>query len=180
RFGFSYDLNADQQHVIFGGAGRSYDRNVFSILQHESNKATLYVPTIQFWNANNAGCEGPADADPFCVEWNDIYLTQAGLQSIAPAPFGEIHLINNNLKAPYSDQFSLGMRNALRAWNTSATLAYITSYDGVIASNGDRFGDGTWYWYDTFDYAHDTGQVPGTGSSLFLFDNAKASRTFQV
>ena len=53
RFGFSYDLNADQQHVIFGGAGRSYDRNVFSILQHETNKATLYIPEIQFWNANN-------------------------------------------------------------------------------------------------------------------------------
>ena len=53
RFGFSYDLYADQAHVIFGGAARSYDRNTFSILQHETNKATLYVPTVQFWNANN-------------------------------------------------------------------------------------------------------------------------------
>ena len=50
RFGFSYDLNADQAHVIFGGAARSYDRNTFSILQHETNKATLYAPTIHFWN----------------------------------------------------------------------------------------------------------------------------------
>ena len=41
RFGFSYDLFADQAHVIFGGAARSYDRNTFSILQHETNKATL-------------------------------------------------------------------------------------------------------------------------------------------
>ncbi|HEV8329892.1 MAG TPA: TonB-dependent receptor [Steroidobacteraceae bacterium] len=180
RFGFSYDLNADQQHVIFGGAGRSYDRNVFSILQHETNKATLYVPTIQFWNANNAGCLPGTTGNPFCIEWNDSYLTQAGLASIAPAQFGEMHLINNNLKTPYSDQFSLGMRNALGNWNTSATVAYITSYDGVIASSGNRFGDGTWYWYDSFAYAVDSAQVPNVGSGLFLFDNAKATRTTQL
>src|SRR3546814_19733877 len=28
RFGFSYDLFGDQEHVIFGGAGRAYDRNI--------------------------------------------------------------------------------------------------------------------------------------------------------
>jgi hypothetical protein len=72
------------------------------------------------------------------------------------------------------------MRNALGAWMTSATVAYITSYDGVIASSGNRFGDGTWYWYDSFAYAVDSAQVPGVGSGLFLFDNAKASRTTQV
>lgn len=180
RFGFSYDLNADQQHVIFGGAGRSYDRNVFAILQHETNKATLYVPTISFWNPNTEECQPGTTGNPFCIEWNDIYLTQAGLQSVAPAPFGEMHLINNNLKAPYSDQLSLGMRNGLGDWNTSVAVAYITSYDGVIASNANRFGDGTWYWYDSGAYAHDTAQVPGVGSSLFLFDNAKATRTTQV
>ena len=60
RLGLSYDLFADQAHVIFAGAGRSYDRNMFGILQHETNKATLYVPTIQFWNANNPGCQ-PGD-----------------------------------------------------------------------------------------------------------------------
>ena len=41
--------------MIFGGAARSYDRNTFSILQLESNKATLYTPTVQFWNDNNSG-----------------------------------------------------------------------------------------------------------------------------
>ncbi len=180
RFGFSYDLFADQQHVIFGGAGRSYDRNVFSILQHETNKATLYVPTIQFWNANNPGCQPGTTGNPFCLEWDDIYLTQAGLQSVAPAPFGEMHLINNDLKAPYSDQFSLGMRNVLGDWNTSAALVHIVSYDGVIASNANFFGDGTWYWYDSFQWAADSALVPNVGSSLFLFDNAKATRTTQV
>jgi outer membrane receptor protein involved in Fe transport len=182
RFGFSYDINADQQHVIFGGAGRSYDRNTFSILQHETNKAALYVPTIAFWNDTNPEFHCPTNSPitPFCRPWDDAYLTPEGLQSIAPAPFGEIHLINNNLDAPYSDQFSLGMRNRLGDWDTSVAVAYITSYDGVIASSGSRFGDGSWYWYDTFWYANDSAQPPGAGSSLFLFDNAKATRSTQV
>ena len=34
-------------------------------------------------------------------------------------------MINNNLKVPYSDQFSIGMRNKLGDWNTSATVARI-------------------------------------------------------
>lgn len=181
RFGFSYDLFADQGHVIFGGAGRSYDRNVFSILQHETNKATLYVPTIQFWNASNAGCQPGSTGSAYCVQWNNSYLTAAGLQSIAPAPFGEMHFINNNLKAPYSDQFSLGMRNRLGDWNTSAAVAHIISYDGVIASLANFFGDGTWYWYDSGQWSGYTAPVSNAGSGwLYLFDNAKATRTTQL
>ena len=181
RFGFSYDLFADQAHVIFGGAARSYDRNVFSILQHETNKATLYVPTVQFWNANNPACEGPVDAGAQCIEWNDAYLTPEGLASIAPGNFGEMHFINNKLKAPYSDQFTLGMRNRVGDWNTSVAVAYITSYDGVIASPGNWFGDGTWYWYDTFRYALNEALIPNAGGGgLFLFDNAKETKTTQV
>ncbi|HEY0310348.1 MAG TPA: TonB-dependent receptor, partial [Luteimonas sp.] len=32
RLGFSYDLHGDQRHVIFGGAGRAYDRNLWDYL----------------------------------------------------------------------------------------------------------------------------------------------------
>ena len=65
RFGFAYDLFADQAHVIFGGAARSYDRNTFSVLQHETNKATLYVPTISYGTPTTA-CEG-AWTRPQCI-----------------------------------------------------------------------------------------------------------------
>src|SRR5690606_28711448 len=40
RIGFSYDIAADQRHVVFGGAGRSYDRNLFDYLQNEVSKAS--------------------------------------------------------------------------------------------------------------------------------------------
>ncbi len=181
RFGFSYDLFADQGHVIFGGAARSYDRNTFSILQLESNKATLYTPTVQFWNANNAGCLPGTQGNDFCIPWDDAYLTREGLASIAPDNFGEMHFMNNNLETPYSDQFTLGMRNRIGDWNTSVAVAYIKSYDGVIASSGNRFGDGTWYWYDTFDYAPSTAPVPNAGGGgLYLFDNAEETETTQL
>ena len=35
RFGFSYDLAGDQEHVIFGGAGRYYDRVNFNFSYDE-------------------------------------------------------------------------------------------------------------------------------------------------
>ncbi len=181
RLGFSYDLFADQRHVIFGAAGRSYDRNVFSILQHETNKATLYTPTIQFWNANNPACLPGTGDNAFCIPWNSAYLTTAGLQSIAPGNFGEMHLINNRLKAPHSDQFSLGMRNRVGGWNTSVAVAHIISRDGLIASLANFYGDGTWYWYDSERWAGYDGLVANAGGgSLYLFDNAKASRTTQL
>ena len=139
------------------------------------------MPTVQFWNANNPACEGSVDAGDQCIEWNDAYLTPEGLASIAPGNFGEMHFINNKLKAPYSDQFTLGMRNRVGDWNTSIAWAYITSYDGVIASPGNWFGDGTWYWYDSGHYSLNDGLIPNAGGGgLFLFDNAKETKTTQV
>ena len=183
RLGVSFDLKGDQRHVIFAAAGRSYDRNVFGILQHETNKANLYVATVGFKNpASIVGCTDTSPTTPNCVPWNDAYVTTAGLQSIAPSPYGEMHFMNNHLKAPYSDQFSIGMRNKLGEWHTSATLARVLSYDGLIATEANYFGDGTWWWYASGPYAGYTGLVPtpNGGAGLFLFDNAKASRTTQL
>ncbi|MGH8263688.1 MAG: carboxypeptidase regulatory-like domain-containing protein [Steroidobacteraceae bacterium] len=194
RLGFSFDLMGDQRHVIFGGAGRSYDRNVYSILEHESNKATLYVPTIHFFRAGT-GCTG--GTDPTCVAWDPSYLTSAGLQNLAnglqPPNYGEMHFLNNHLKTPYSDQFSVGMRNQLGQWNTSLTLARIMSYDGLIATASNFYGDGTWQWWGDPDKGYQgsywgpnwaplhnaDGSVAGAGT-LYLFENAKQTHITQV
>ena len=92
-----------------------------------------------------------------------------------------MHFINNNLKAPYADQFSLGMRNRVGDWNTSLSVVRILSNNGLIASLGNFFGDGTWYWYDSGRWSGYDALPPNAGGgSLFLFDNAKATRTTQV
>ena len=41
RLGFSFDINADQRHVVFGGYGRSYDRDLYDYLQVEVTKQAL-------------------------------------------------------------------------------------------------------------------------------------------
>jgi hypothetical protein len=50
------------------------------------------------------------------------------------------------LKAPYSDQFSIGMRNKLGDWNTSAAYARINSKDGLAFTLGNRYPDGA-FWH---------------------------------
>jgi hypothetical protein len=73
------------------------------------------------------------------------------------------------------------MRNRIGDWNTSIAWAYIASYNGVIASPGNFFGDGTWYWYDSFHYSLNEALIPNAGGGgLFLFDNAKETKTTQV
>ena len=41
RLGLSFDLDADQQHVVYGGLARAYDRNLFDHPQLETTKATF-------------------------------------------------------------------------------------------------------------------------------------------
>ena len=175
RLGFSYDINEDQRHVVFGGYGRAYDRNVFDVLQKEPTRAALSVPRIQFPSASappGAACT-PKTLSPTCVVWNPAYLTQAGLQSIGGGGVGEVDLINNNLKAPYSDQFSIGMHNKLGDWNTSETITQINSHDGLIGRWGNRYADGSWYTSSGSIWG--SGGVPGKGG-LILYDNGKQTR----
>ena len=42
----------------------------------------------------------------------------------------EVDVINNNLKTPYSDQFSLGIRNKVGDWNTDGNKDLVITYDG--------------------------------------------------
>src|SRR3546814_20072281 len=56
----------------------------------------------------------PCTPSSTCVPFDPIYLTQAGrdqlLAGAPPGGGGEFRLLNNALKTPYSDQFSIGLR----------------------------------------------------------------------
>jgi hypothetical protein len=108
-------------------------------------------------------------------------LTPEGLAAYAaanPTAGGEVQLLNNDLKTPYSDQFSLGMRNMVNLWghdwNTSVTLAHIRSRDGIYFHLGNRREDGSFHEFDdlgqTFGGAPFAFAIPGYGS-LILADN---------
>jgi outer membrane receptor protein involved in Fe transport len=173
RLGFSYDLNEDQQHVIFGGAGRSYDRDLYDFLQLEITKSSMPQATI-FFNVP----ERPCDPSPTCVAFDPNFLNGLeNLQALVSATNAgqEVDLINNRLKVPYSDQFSLGMRNRIGQWNTSATVARVVSHDGFVFTLGNRRPDGSFFQDGNQPFGN---PIPGFGS-LIIGNNGIETRTTQ-
>ena len=174
RVGFSFDLNADQSHVIFGGAGRSYDRDLFDYLQLEVTKAALPQNTI-FFNV----AERPCAPSPTCIAWDPNYLN--GLDSLHGLIVGtnagqEVDMLNNRLKVPYSDQFSIGMRNRLGEWQTSATIARVLSKDGFVFTLGNRRADGSFFQNGGLPFGN---PIPGFGA-LIIGNNGIETRATQV
>ena len=183
RLGFSYDLFADQRHVIFGGAGRAYDRNLFDYIALEQSKSTYPAYTVLF--------NAPGDPCPvgvgLCVDWDPSYYDVDNLYALVadnPDLGAEVNLINNDIKVPYSDQFSLGMRNTFaflgNDWNTSASVVHIRSHDGIIFSLGNRYPDGSFYGPGrTFGGAPFGERIPGYGT-LIKADNGVETRMNQL
>ena len=183
RIGFSYDVNGDGRHVIFGGYARAYNRNQFSTLALEVTKIALnnnpevYFPSPYTQNAFGPCADGnDVNPDNHCYQWDNSYLTPAGLASLPiSSSSGEADLLHNNIKTPYSDQFSLGMRNQIGEWNTQATLSYVASYDGIIGRLGNRYANGAYFQNGSQWGAQG---VPGVGG-LILWDNGAKDRLLQ-
>lgn len=119
RIGFSYDVFGDEQTVIFGGAGRYYDRIGFNFAFDERFKPTQFNKEIFFSLAG-----GVVDGRQ-TVAWNPIYLTAAGLDPLLAATpgAGEVFLVKNDAEPPRTDQFNLGVRQKFGDFQTALTLA---------------------------------------------------------
>jgi outer membrane receptor for ferrienterochelin and colicin len=184
RLGFSYDIYGDSRHVIFGGYARAYTRNLFQTLALETLKIALngnpevYFPSAQTTNSFGP-CATATDINPanHCYAFDPSYLTPTGLQSFQISPNShEIDLLQNNIRTPHSDQFSLGMRNQIGDWNTQVTLSYIASYDGIVGRFGNRYANGAYFQNGSQWGAQG---VPNAGA-LILFDNAAKDRLLQL
>lgn len=175
RFGFSYDINGDENHVIFGGIGRSYNRNLYEALQVEQTKVALSQPTLKF-NTPDVPCN--VGVDPTCFAWNPAYLNIPTLQSLVTGSNvgKEVDMVNNNIKTPYSDQISIGMRNKIGDWNTSAAFASVRSHDGLYYHLGNRYPSGAFWQNGSQPWGNG---VPGFGS-LIIADNGLETKTEQV
>lgn len=184
RLGASYDLFADQRHVIFGGVGRSYDRNLFDYLALERSKGTF--PRYEYrFDSPEHPCEVGTGT---CLAWDPAYFNRDNLAALVaanPTLGGEIALINNDLKTPYSDQFSIGMRNTVTVldmdWNTSVTLSHVESKDGIYFALGNRYSDGRFRNNPTATWGGQPfGQpIPGFGT-LLIADNGIETRNDSV
>jgi len=174
RLGFSYDLGGDQRHVIFGGAGRAYDRTLYDYLQLEQTKFALAQAEVRF-NVPDHPCLVNGSN---CVDFDPAYTQDIGnLQALLNGMAGEVNLMNNELKVPYSDQFSLGMRNGIGDWNTSVAVSYIESKDGFVFTLGNRRTDGSFWQNRGQPWGN---SPPGLAGVLLIGDNGIETRATQV
>lgn len=172
RIGFSFDVFDDERTVIFGGAGRYYDRVGFNFAFDERFKPFQFNKEIFFSVAG--GMRGGVNT----VAWNPTYLTPAGLDPLlAAAPgSGEIFLINNDMEPPRTDQFNLGIRQKFGDFQTALTFAAGNTtnlFAWYIANAGSETGD------------RFSGPTPGSVGhpefrNLIFFGNNDAELTFRA
>lgn len=133
RVGFSYDVFGDRNTVVFGGAGRAFDRTI----------------------ANSALDELQKNAQPG----------------------GEIWLIRSDHKMAYTDQFSLGLRQGVGAWNTEIGYTNSRSHNQFNWFGGNRDINGGYGTQSPIDPLF--GSVPGFGT-LILGDFITQAKTESV
>jgi outer membrane receptor protein involved in Fe transport len=173
RLGFSYDIHADQRLVVFGGAGRAYDRNLYDYLQVEQTKFSLATSELRFNTP-----EHPCAPSASCVAWDPAFATDPNaLPALFNGQAGEVDLVNNDIKVPYSDQFSLGIRNRLGDWNTSATVSRILSKDGFVYSLGNRFPNGDFWQNRSQPWGN---SPPGLAGNLIIGDSGIETKSTQI
>ena len=179
RLGFSYDIGADEQHVIHGGAGRSYDRNLFKDLALEKTKSSVSLLRIEFQDPVTGECVRESGTGFSCIPWDPAYLNN-GVEALAAATAGrsgaEVFMLNNELKTPYSDQFSLGMSNQIGDWLSDVTVQRILSRDGFGFTLANRHPDGSFFQNGSQPWG---GTVPGYGGTI-VADNGVESRSTQI
>ncbi|TFI57837.1 TonB-dependent receptor [Sphingomonas parva] len=171
RLGVAYDVYGDRDLILFAGAGRYYDRPLFLTAGIETIKA-LYqsVSTVQ---------AAPGQPIP-----KDVEALRAA--AIAQGLRGDVWLLNNDTKLPYSDQFNVGVRKRFGQWNTSLTLSHIRSHNIFQYVRGNRNPDGSYpttsatgefIIQDNFPTA---GDLPGFDGKLNIGANEGESRYWGV
>jgi len=184
RLGISYDVKGDRDLVFTIGGGRYYNRSLFIDSALETIK-DVYESVVTF-KTPATGCTLGTQG---CIATIPTSVDQ--LRALAAMQGGEVHLMNNNTKVPYSDQFSFGVRKRLGKINTSISFSYIKSHNIYQEVVGNRNPDGSYnpggnpiFTYDGNVYAGgiffpsgalSTAPLPGYGSIFIGNSDGKAT-----
>lgn len=147
RFGFNYKIDEAGRFAIFGGFGRSYDRTQFDFIQQELAQGSAAGRTFNFIVPGDT--VNVCTPSATCIPYNPIYQTEAGRAAlIAGLPAGagrELRFIKNDLKTPYSDQYSLGLRGDFGLLNAEIGYSHVESRDGFVYLLGNRRPGGLFF-----------------------------------
>ncbi|MFL6758785.1 TonB-dependent receptor domain-containing protein [Sphingomonas sp.] len=170
RLGISYDVHGDRDLVLFGGAGRYYDRPLFIEGVIESLTNSSKIQNVTFCQAF-AGRPGGPPAN--CVNFTPALLDPNNLRPIAAAlasgQGGPVWVLPNKTKMPYSDQFDIGVRKRFGSIQTSLTYAHIESRNLFMFVRANFFANG---WYTRFPVTNSAGAIIGctNGGDQFISD----------
>ena len=154
RIGLSYDVNGDRDLVFFTGAGRYYDRNIFYLasLERLFNNVRSDI-NVTFCGENGLpACPAGTPTTPGAAagngvfRWNPAFRDPAALRSgVASGGLsGDIWVINNDVKVPYTDQFTLGVRKRLGAVQPSVAVAHNRAHNSFMYVRGNRQTNGNY------------------------------------
>jgi hypothetical protein len=142
RLGVAYDVHGDKDTVIFGGAGRYYDRNLFiqGVIEQQQNANT--VITVGANGGSDPFTVACASASPpaFCRDPEALrtYVASLGFTG------GSVWVLPNKVKMPYSDQFDLGVRKRFGDITATLTYSHVESRHISMFARSNFYNNG-WY-----------------------------------
>lgn len=145
RLGFAWDVRGNAKTVVFGGWGKYYDRVILNDIFDEQYRQQYRIFSFCF---SEDGSPAPNCGVP-ALAWDPSYLSGEALRQLVAsgqAPGPEIFLVNNEMRPPRSDQWTLGVRHQLGNWLTSLSYAGTRGYNNLMWFFGDlppgtQFGD---------------------------------------
>lgn len=184
RIGISYDVHGDRDLVLFGGAGRYYDRQLF--IQGVIEQLTNSNRQVSLFFCPGGG---PAQGNGFggdpanCAHWTDALRDPDNLRAFAESSAnarglqgGDVWVLNNKTKMPYSDQFNVGIRKKFGDIQAALTFSHIRSRHIQMFARANFFQNG---WYTRIVRRDGGGFVVGcsNGGDAWIWDFVSGSLT---
>ena len=136
RLGFAWDVQGNAKTVVFGGWGKYHDRVVLNDIFDEQYRQQYKIFSFCFSadGSPTPNCSVPA------LAWRPEFLSGEALRQLVASgqtPGPEVFLVDNEMRPPRSDQWTLGVRRQFGNWQTSLSYAGVRGYNNLMYFFGD-------------------------------------------